>query len=125
MTKPIAPLAAISIDCPSPDDLAAFYIQLLGLEVAFAAPDRSVICLSGAGPMLALMRVDDYVPPDWPGGPQLQQMHLDLAAQNLELDVAAAERIGARQATFQPAPDQWRVMIDPVGHLFCLSAVRN
>lgn len=124
MTTRVAPLASISIDCPSPDELAPFYKNLLGLEEALAAPDRGVICLSGAGPMLTLMRVNDYEPPTWPHGPQFQQMHLDLAADDLDADVAAAVKIGAREADFQPSPEQWRVMLDPVGHLFCLSAVR-
>lgn len=124
MTSRIAPLAAISIDCPDPDVLAPFYKALLGLEEAFAAPDRSVIALSGAGPVLTLMRVQEYQPPTWPNGPQFQQMHLDLAAGDLDRDVAAAIAIGAREADFQAAPDLWRVMLDPVGHLFCLSVVR-
>jgi len=124
VTTRVAPLASISIDCPDPAALAPFYRALLGLEQAFAAPDGSVIALSGAGPMLTLMRVDDYAPPSWPHGPQFQQMHLDLAATDLDADVAAAERLGARQAEVQPAPDRWRVMLDPVGHLFCLTAVR-
>lgn len=124
MTSRIAPLAAISIDCPDPDQLATFYQRLLGLEEAFAAPDRSVIALSGAGPVLTLMRVDEYEPPTWPHGPQFQQMHLDLAAEDLDADVAAAIALGAREAEHQPAPDRWRVMLDPVGHLFCLSTVR-
>lgn len=120
----VATLASISIDCPSPDALAPFYCGLLGLEEAYAAPDRSVVCLAGAGPMITLMRVDDYEPPTWPNGPQRQQLHLDLAAESLDADVAAAVAIGASEASFQPAPDQWRVMLDPVGHPFCLSAVR-
>lgn len=124
MTPRVAPLAAISIDCPDPDQLATFYQRLLGLEEAFAAPDRSVIALSGAGPVLTLMRVDEYEPPTWPHGPQFQQMHLDLAAEDLDADVAAAVALGAREAEHQPAPDRWRVMLDPVGHLFCLSTVR-
>lgn len=124
MTTRVAALASISIDCPDPDVLAPFYCSLLGLEEAFASPDRGVVCLSGAGPMLTLMRVEAYEPPSWPNGPQLQQMHLDLAADDLETDVAAAVQLGARQAQYQPAPQQWRVMLDPAGHLFCLSAVR-
>lgn len=124
MTDRVAPLASISIDCPDPDVLAPFYKALLGLEETFASDDRSVVCLSGAGPVITLMRVHDYAPPAWPNGPQFQQMHLDLAAEDLDRDVAAALVIGAREADFQPAPDQWRVMLDPVGHLFCLSAVR-
>lgn len=120
----IAPLASISIDCPRPDDLVPFYSALLGLEEAFAADDRSVVCLAGAGPMLTLMRADEYVAPQWPDGPQHAQMHLDLAAADLEDAVAAARRIGAREAGVQPDPSAWRVMLDPVGHPFCLSAVR-
>lgn len=124
MTSRIAPLASISIDCPDPDVLAPFYCGLLGLTEAFAFADRSVICLEGAGPMLTLMRVDDYVAPEWPNGAQRQQMHLDLASEDLDRDVAAALNIGAREAEHQPQPDRWRVMLDPVGHPFCLSAFR-
>ncbi|TWP33558.1 VOC family protein [Leekyejoonella antrihumi] len=124
MTERVAPLASISIDCPDPDVLAPFYQRLLGLEEAFATPDRGVIALSGAGPLVTLMRVDDYTPPGWPNGPQRQQLHLDLAAADLDADVAASVALGATQAEHQPAPAQWRVMLDPVGHPFCLSAVR-
>lgn len=124
MTNRVAALASISIDCPDPDSLAPFYCGLLGLEEVFATPDRGVVALSGAGPMLTLMRVEAYEPPSWPNGPQRQQMHLDLAADDLEADVAAAIELGARQAEVQPAHEQWRVMLDPVGHPFCLSAIR-
>lgn len=124
MVDRVAPLASVSIDCPNPEALAPFYKGLLGLQEAFATPDRAIICLSGAGPMLTLMRVNDYAPPTWPNGPQFAQMHLDLAAEDLDRDVAAATRIGAREADFQPAPEQWRIMLDPVGHPFCLSVAR-
>lgn len=124
MTDRVAALASISIDCPDPEALAPFYTRLLGLHEAYASPDRGVIGLAGAGPMITLMRVREYAPPTWPDGPQFQQMHLDLAAEDLEAEVAAAVELGAREAEFQPAPDKWRVMLDPVGHLFCLSALR-
>src|SRR5699024_8313408 len=123
MSERVAPLASISVDCADPEELAGFYARLLGLREAFASPDRGVIALAGAGPMLTLMRVDDYTPPSWPAGEQRQQMHLDLAAQDLEADVAAAVALGAREAEHQPAPDRWRVLLDPAGHPFCLSAV--
>lgn len=120
----IAPLASLSIDCPKPDDLVPFYSALLGLEEAFAAEDRSVVCLAGAGPMITLMRADEYVAPQWPHGPQRAQMHMDLTTEDLEAAVTATLRIGAREADVQPAPSAWRVMLDPVGHPFCLSTVR-
>lgn len=120
----VGSLASISIDCPDPDVLAPFYCGLLGLEEAFATPDRGVVSLSGAGPMVTLMRVDVYTPPSWPDGPQRQQMHLDVGVDDLTDAVSAALELGATEAALQPAPDRWRVLLDPVGHPFCLSTVR-
>lgn len=34
------------------------------------------------------------------------------------------ELLGLEEAAFQPAPDRWRVMLDPAGHPFCLSTDR-
>jgi catechol 2,3-dioxygenase-like lactoylglutathione lyase family enzyme len=124
MATPIGYLASISIDCRDPDALASFYRDMLGLEEAFATPDRGIICLGGAGPMLTLMRVDTYVAPTWPAGPQHQQMHIDVGVDDLEAAVPAAIALGATEAPHQPAPDQWRVLLDPAGHPFCLSTVR-
>jgi hypothetical protein len=124
MANPVGSLASISIDCPDPDALAPFYCALLGLQEAFAIPDRGVICLAGAGPMLTLMRVNTYAAPSWPNGPQHQQMHIDVGVDHLESAVSAAIALGAVEAAHQPAPDQWRVLLDPVGHPFCLSTVR-
>ncbi|WAP50834.1 VOC family protein [Arthrobacter sp. ATA002] len=124
MTEPVGQLASISLDCPDTDVLADFYSRLLGLEEAFATPDRGVVALAGAGPMLTLMRVNTYVPPSWPEGPQHQQMHLDVAVAELASAAAAAVALGAVPAEQQPAPDRWRVLLDPAGHPFCLTAVR-
>jgi len=38
---------------------------------------------------------------------------------DLESAVSAAIALGAVEAAHQPAPDQWRVLLDPVGHPFC------
>ena len=124
MTERVGRLASISVDCPDTDRLADFYSRLLGLEEAFATPDRGVVALAGAGPMLTLMRVDSYVAPSWPEGPQRQQLHLDVAVEDLDSATEAAVALGATSAGHQPAPQQWRVLLDPVGHPFCLTAVR-
>lgn len=124
MTEPVGQLASISLDCPDTDRLAGFYTGLLGLKEAFATADRGVIALAGAGPMLTLMRVDDYVAPSWPGGPQHQQMHLDIAVEDLDAATDSAAALGATIAEHQVSPDQWRVLLDPAGHPFCLTAVR-
>jgi hypothetical protein len=70
------------------------------------------------------MRAETYVAPDWPAGPQRQQMHLDVAVDDLDVAVSAAVALGATEAEFQPAGQAWRVLLDPVGHPFCLSTVR-
>lgn len=49
MTKSVGQLAAISLDCPGADVLAMFYSRLLGLEKAFATPDRGVTPSSTGG----------------------------------------------------------------------------
>jgi hypothetical protein len=67
------------------DLLADFYSRLLGLKEAFATPDRGVVALARAGPMLTLMRVDQYVAPSWPERPQHQQLHLDIAVEEIGL----------------------------------------
>jgi Glyoxalase-like domain len=74
--------------------------------------------------MVTLMRVNDYTAPSWPEGPQRQQLHLDVAVEELDSSVADAIALGAKEADQQPAPDLWRVLIDPAGHPFCLSTVR-
>ncbi|AIY02780.1 hypothetical protein ART_3181 [Arthrobacter sp. PAMC 25486] len=80
--------------------------------------------MAGAGPMLTLMRVEHFVPPAWPEGPQQQQLHLDIAVEELDPATEAALAMGATAAELQPAPGQWRVLLDPAGHPFCLTAVR-
>jgi len=124
MASPVGTLASISIDCPDPDVLAPFYRDLLGLEEVFATHDRGVVSLAGAGPVVTFMRVDEYDAPSWPAGPQRQQMHIDVAVDDLDTGVAAALALGATEAAVQPAPSLWRVLLDPVGHPFCLSTVR-
>jgi hypothetical protein len=64
----------------------------------------------------------DYRPPSWPDAEIPKQIHLDLGVEDLGASVAEAERLGARPAPIQPEPDRWRVMFDPAGHPFCLTA---
>jgi hypothetical protein len=124
MTEGVGQLASISLDCSDTGLLAAFDSRLLGLEEAFATPDRGVVVLAGAGPMLTLMRVASYAPPSWPDGPQHQQLHLDVAVEDLDSAAEAVIALGAAPAEHQPAPELGRVLLDPVGHPFCLTAVR-
>jgi glyoxalase superfamily protein len=109
----------VSFDCADPVALSEFWAAMLGGEIKFA--NAATVGVRTEWVWLTAMKVDDYVAPTWPDGDIPKQMHLDLAVTDLEPAVAEAERLGARVAPFQPAPDRWRVLLDPAGHPFCLT----
>jgi hypothetical protein len=116
-----ARLAAISLDGPDPAALAAFYRQLLDLEVWFESEE--FIALKGAAVHITVQKVADHRPPDWPSGPVPKQLHLELAVTDLEQAEAEALALGAVKADVQPSPDSWRVLLDPAGHPFCITTL--
>ncbi|SDR98329.1 VOC family protein [Microlunatus soli] len=120
---PVGQLGAVSIDCPDPAALAAFYRDLLGMTTLVEQPSGQVVAITDGARVLAFMRVQDYVPPTWPEPGQLQQMHLDVSVSDLPRAVDRAVELGAREADHQAGPDLWRVLIDPAGHPFCLTTV--
>ncbi len=122
-SAPVGKLASISLDCTDPSALAAFYSSLLGLPQVFATADGSLVALSDGTLALTMMRTEDHTAPTWPQPGQLQQMHLDVSVADLEHAVARAVALGAHPAGHQPAPERWRVLIDPAGHPFCLTTV--
>jgi catechol 2,3-dioxygenase-like lactoylglutathione lyase family enzyme len=122
-TPPVGRLGATSLDCPDPAALADFYGALLGMRRLVESPDGSVIAITDGAQTLAMMRVVDYVAPSWPEPGQLQQMHLDVSVQDLDVAVEQAVALGAREADHQAQPAMWRVLIDPAGHPFCLTTV--
>jgi hypothetical protein len=117
----IARLAAVSLDSSDPSGLAEFYRQLLDLEEVFASDD--FVALKGAGILITVQRVEEYVRPDWPAGPIPKQLHLELAVQDLEEAERGALALGATKADAQPNPDHWRVLLDPDGHPFCITTL--
>ncbi|MUM15977.1 VOC family protein [Mycobacterium sp. CBMA271] len=114
-----ARLGAVSIDCADPAALARFYQQVLDLEILFESPDMAA--LKGAGILLTFQRVADHRPPQWPEGEVPKQLHLELAASDLDAEEARIVALGATKASTQPRPDGWRVLIDPAGHPFCIT----
>lgn len=115
----VARLGGVSLDTADPVRLAEFYRGLLGLEVLLQGDD--VVALWGAGVLLTIQRVEHHVPPDWPTGTVPKQLHLDLAVDDLDAAEAVALALGATLGSPQPDPDEWRVLIDPAGHSFCLT----
>jgi hypothetical protein len=115
----VARLGSISLDCAQPLPLAEFWAALLGGEVAFTS--EAFVAVKTDQMWLSTVCVDDYTPPVWPGG-VAKQMHLDLAVEDLDSAEIEAVRLGATKADDQPAPDRWRVLLDPAGHPFCVSS---
>lgn len=118
---PALRLSNTVVGAPDPPALAAFYRDLLGWELREEDPEWAVLKPPGGGSGLAFQLETQHVPPVWPAGGDDQQMqlHLDIGAPDLEAAVARALELGAREAEHQPQDDV-RVMIDPVGHPFCL-----
>ncbi|MGY4919476.1 VOC family protein [Streptomyces sp. 900116325] len=115
-------LSAITLDCPDPLALAAFYQQFTGLETDpesnadFASLNRE------DGFLIGFQRVVDYRAPSWPDQTVPQQLHICFEVE-VDLDEAEAwllER-GASKPDHQPREDRWRVLTDPAGHPFCIA----
>ena len=92
---------------------------MLGGEIRFTS--ATTVGVRTDWVSLTALKIPDYVAPTWPDSDVPKQIHLDLAVTDLDAAAAEAERLGARIAPTQPAPDRWRVLLDPAGHPFCLT----
>lgn len=117
---PIADQVLVTIDCDDPTPVAEFWAAMVGGEIVFTTP--SAVGVRSEAVQIAAMRVPDHRPPTWPTGDVPKQIHLDLAVTDLDAAVAEAERLGARPAAEQPAPEHRRILLDPAGHPFCLTS---
>lgn len=115
---PVAHIAAINLESADPGPLARFWADLLGGELAVETPDFCAVSTDSV--FLGMARVDGYQPPTWPSVERSQQIHLDLAVDDLESAEQEAIRLGASKEAHQPSPERSRVLRDPAGHPFCL-----
>jgi catechol 2,3-dioxygenase-like lactoylglutathione lyase family enzyme len=115
VTRPMARLHVVALDCPDPDALAAFYSAVLGAEIEESDEDDWVQLAPRGGTPLAFQRVADHRPPRWPGAEQPQQMHLELEVDDLDAGEAAVVALGARKHEVQPGTT-FRVFLDRAGH---------
>ncbi|MFE7572292.1 VOC family protein [Streptomyces sp. NPDC057539] len=114
-------LTAITLDCPDPQALAAFYQRATGLALVRESNDDFAGLTRGDGLFIGFQRVDDYRAPRWPDRAAPQQSHLDFAVDDLDEAEALLLELGAAKPQFQPGGDRWRVLTDPAGHPFCLT----
>lgn len=113
-------LAAVSLDCADPLELATFYSRLTGLEITFSNDDFAAL---GGDIYLTTQRVEGYAPPTWPEAERAKQIHLDFATDDLDGAQQIAVELGATVPEVQPRPDSWRVLLDPAGHPFCITTL--
>ena len=76
--------------------------------------------------IVGIQHAPNHVAPDWPGGPQQQQMHVDLHVDDLEEADRLALEFGGRQLAAARKPDDnpdgdemFAVYASPAGHPFC------
>jgi hypothetical protein len=96
-------LSAITLDCPDPLALVAFYQQATDLEL-HPESDADFAGLNwGEGLMIGFQRVDDYRAPSWPDQTVPQQLHICFKVDE-ELDEAEARllELGASKPDHQP-----------------------
>ncbi len=120
MDTPFTEITAFTIDCSDAARLARFYADLLGGEVTFVDEEHGYGQTVAGAHTLNFQQVDAYTAPSWPSPDRPQQYHLDLRARDLDEGVAFAEGLGASSAAEQPAPEHYRVVLDPDGHPFCV-----
>jgi catechol 2,3-dioxygenase-like lactoylglutathione lyase family enzyme len=119
---PLVRVLGVMIDCPDPERLAAFWTEVLGVEVEDRLGDPAQFV---------------YLAPVQPGGIHLyfqrvpepkvvkNRVHLDVYADDVELALSRIESLGGRRRDEQPFHDvndeaHWWRMADPEGNEFCL-----
>jgi predicted enzyme related to lactoylglutathione lyase len=119
-TSPIASLAMLNLDCHDPGAMAAFYAAILSWEVTYNHEEYAMI--TGGQTSIGFGRVAGFTSPAWPDTTSAKRYHLDLQVDDLARAEAACRDLGAAVPDFQPGGNRWRVLTDPAGHPFCLSA---
>lgn len=129
-------LDLVVLDCADPLELAQFYGEILGWELEDESDrDWATLIPPGGGvsaerpdgrTTLAFQRIDDFVPPTWPGGAHPQQFHLDFAVPVIADAEPAVLAAGATVHEHQPSENGgFKVYLDPAGHPFCLCRGMN
>ncbi|MFF4502705.1 VOC family protein [Streptomyces sp. NPDC001401] len=114
-------LTAVTLDCPDPEALVAFYRQATGFELHPKSNGDFAGLNCDDGLFIGFQRVDGYQAPRWPDQTVPQQFHLDFEVDDLDEAEAVLLALGADKPEYQPGGDRWRVLADPAGHPFCLT----
>jgi catechol 2,3-dioxygenase-like lactoylglutathione lyase family enzyme len=120
MSEPIR-VFAVNIDCADGAPLAKFYSALLGMKVKYDEDGMAWIGTDADyGPMSQVLfqKVDGYHAPRWPDAAHPQQLHLDIAVDDIHAGDALVKSLGATRLPGEG--ENFWVYADPAGHPFCL-----
>lgn len=110
---------AVVIDCKDPQTLAAFWCELLGVEIRGTWEQYVGLHPMKRGqPRLVLQRTDDP-------RPAKNTLHLDLHVPEGDLPAAVERAVSLGAAVVHEHDEEvarWRTLADPEGNLFCLVA---
>jgi hypothetical protein len=112
-------VGSVSLDCADHRELATFWADLLGGEIALVTEEVAVVKLDHL--LLTTLKLETYVRPTWPAGAVPKQEHIDVDVDDLEEAERLAISLGAVRAQMQPDPETYVVLLDPAGHPFCLT----
>lgn len=110
-------LRYVVIDCIDPEALAAFWAELLGVEIAGRFGEGTYVFLEAASdgaPRFAFQRVPE---------PKIakNRVHVDLTVDDLEAVTSWLESHGGERASDHEEDGyRWRVALDPEGNELCL-----
>jgi hypothetical protein len=114
-------LAAITVDCPDPAALAAFYQAAAGAEAVRGDADSAWARM--AGTLWIFRKVADFRAPTWPSSEVPMQVHMEFSVDELEPAAERLRELGATVPEHQPGrAGGLLVLLDPAGHPFCIGA---
>lgn len=123
-------LSSVVISCSNSNKLIDFYQKLLNWEkkVYDHGEDGVWVVLRNkedSTTRLVFQEIENYQEPVWPEEKDKQQpmMHLDFYSDDVDRDVSHAIKCGAKLAEYQSG--DWKVLLDPEGHPFCIVPTRN
>lgn len=123
-------LSSVVIDSDDADKLSDFYQNLLGWEKKVYNHGENGVWITlrskeESTTDLVFQEIENYQKPVWPeeNDKQQQMLHMDFYSDDVERDVKRALECGASLANYQSG--DWKVLIDPAGHPFCIVPIRN
>jgi glyoxalase superfamily protein len=108
-------LYQVCVDAHDPHALAVFWAAALDLQVLAADDDEVIVGADAlAEPGLCFLRVPE-------GKVVKNRLHLDLAPDDRDAEVARLTALGATPVDIGQGPDvTWVVLADPEGNEFCV-----